>query len=266
MKQIPFEEVKQLELAILADVADFCESNGLEYFLAYGTLIGAVRHKGFIPWDDDIDIWMPRKDYDKFLSSYKSKSGYYRAVSPCDSIARHSMVKVIDTRTAKIEPCIDYKGSYLGVDIDIFPLDGEPDSEDEFSVWFKKLHKLYMEYFYLCVDPKSSKSSLLFSTLLRLCGMTKAKLMAKAGKLHSQYPYESCDIVGSVETIFNSECNRFKKEWFENSLPADFEGYKFRIPSGYDKILTAVYGDYMQLPPEDQQVTHHSNNSFWLEA
>ena len=72
MKIMSFEEVKQTELGILTDIADFCDKNRIVYFLAYGTLIGAVRHHGFIPWDDDVDIWMPRKDYNKFIETYKS--------------------------------------------------------------------------------------------------------------------------------------------------------------------------------------------------
>ena len=75
MKELTIEEHKKLALDILIDVADFCEKNGIRYFLAYGTLIGAIRHKGYIPWDDDIDIMIPRPDYDKFLKLYSDKSG-----------------------------------------------------------------------------------------------------------------------------------------------------------------------------------------------
>lgn len=261
MKEMHFEEIKTAELDILCDVTRFCEENNLTYFLAYGTLIGAVRHKGFIPWDDDIDIFMPRKDYDKFRSMYKNER--YHVISPSDAIACHSMTKVIDSETIKLEPCLNYKNGYLGVDIDVFPLDGEPGNEFDYKKWYKKLQKYYYGHFYLTMKPFSGKRNFLISTILRLLGFTKSRLLKKAEALHRQYPYEESEWIGSVEMIYNSPKNRFKKEWFADYVLGDFEGRKFRIPIGYHEILTALYGDYMKLPPIEQQATHHSNNCFW---
>ena len=263
MKIMSVEEVKQTELGILTDIADFCDKNRIVYFLAYGTLIGAVRHQGFIPWDDDVDIWMPRRDYNKFIETYKSDK--YKAVSPYDKMARHSMLKVIDTRTAKIEPCVDYKDGYLGVDVDVFPLDGEPDTDEEFEKWYKKLYRLYKNYHYLSVDPKSSRGCFVYYCFYKLFGSKKITVLKKADGLHKEYPYEKSEYVGAVETIFNFPQNRFKKEWFSESIEMDFENKRFKVPIGYDKILTQMYGDYMKLPPKEKQITHHSNNNYRLE-
>ena len=132
MKEISFEESKKLELDILLAVADFCNKNNLTYFLAYGTLIGAIRHKGFIPWDDDIDIQMPREDYNKFIETFSHER--YKTIAPGTPLSKHSFVKVIDTETVKIEAHKKYKKGFLGVDIDIFPLDGTPSDENEYNL------------------------------------------------------------------------------------------------------------------------------------
>ena len=265
MRIMTFEEVKKVELEILSKVADFCEKNNLRYFLAYGTLIGAVRHGGFIPWDDDIDIWMPRKDYNLFLKDFNREDNRYLAVSPYDDIACHSMTKVIDTKTVKMETGIKYKNGNLGVDVDIFPIDGEPQSDKDFSKWYKKLYRQYQNYYYLICDPKAGKRNFVFSLLVRLSGKKKSDFIKKAEVLHEMYPYEKSRFVGAVETMHNSPKNRFKKEWFEESITINFENCRFKIPICYDEILKQMYGDYMTLPPEDKQVTHHSNINYWLE-
>ena len=156
MKPMSFEETKQVELEILTNVAEFCDKHEIQYFLAYGTLIGAVRHKGFIPWDDDIDIWMPRADYNRFLKIYNKENSdsQYKVISPYDKISRHTFVKVVDTRTVKIESGIDYSNGYLGIDVDIFPLDGQPDNDKDYFKWYNKLQKYYKLYPYLIMDEK----------------------------------------------------------------------------------------------------------------
>ena len=123
MKQITdIHELRQLQMGILDHVHAFCEANGLTYFLSSGMLIGAVRHGGYIPWDDDIDIYMPRCDYERFLQIYSDPSGVYRAIDPQrDPKYYYTFAKVIDQRTLMLEK--EVKGYEIGVYIDIFPLD-----------------------------------------------------------------------------------------------------------------------------------------------
>lgn len=267
MKPMSFEKTKQVELEILTNVAEFCDKHEIQYFLAYGTLIGAVRHKGFIPWDDDIDIWMPRADYYRFLEIYNKENldSKYKAISPYDKISRHSFVKVIDTRTAKIESGIDYSNGYLGVDVDVFPLDGQPDNDKDFSKWYNKLQKYYKIYTYLILDKQGSLKKKIALFFIRFFSGEKKRVLIKTAKLHKKYPYETSLYVGAVESCYNFINNHYKKEWFSDFIMADFENLKFKIPVGYDEILTQMYGDYMQLPPIEKQVTHHSNNTYWLE-
>ena len=142
MREISFEEAKTIEKDILLDIVDFCDTHGLRYYIAYGTLIGAVRHQGFIPWDDDIDINMPREDYNEFLRTYNAERENYRVIDPRSDIARHSFAKVIDVRTVKDEPMINCREP-LGIDVDIFPLDGMPDDMQAYDAWYAELYHIY---------------------------------------------------------------------------------------------------------------------------
>lgn len=269
MKVLQFEEAKKIELEILKEFSDFCDENKLTYFLAYGTLIGAIRHKGFIPWDDDIDIWMPREDYNKFKELFNSQKvgGYYKAILPSDKVSRHTFVKVVDDRTVKLEKGVSYKSGTLGIDIDIFPLDGQPDDDTVYDAWYNKLFNLYKCHYYLITKFPSAMSSkiklLLRRIIVRIMYLTKSNILRKADKLHQKYQYENSNFVGAIESCYNFKSNRYKKEWFSEAVLVDFEEYKFKAPIGYHEILTKMYGDYMKLPPLEKRVTHHTNNTFW---
>ena len=263
MKEISFEESKSLELDILLAVADFCDKNNLTYFLAYGTLIGAIRHKGFIPWDDDIDIQMPREDYNKFIATFTHER--YKAIAPGTPMSKHSFVKVIDTKTVKIEPGLSYNAGYLGIDIDIFALDGAPSDDAEYNLWYDKLDAAYSSFVYSV--QSITKGSLKHRVKLALLKLLKIKkpeyYLEEAKKLHEQYPYKTCEYAASVECPYKYRSNRVPKKYFVGSVDVEFEGHMFRAPICYDKVLRAVYGDYMQLPPENKRVTHHTNKVYW---
>lgn len=263
---IDLEESKKIELDILSYFARFCEEHNLRYFLAYGTLIGAVRHKGFIPWDDDVDLQMPREDYERLIEIFNDKKeiDYLSLIAPEDKISRHSIVKIIDTRTVKIEKSVDYKNGYLGIDIDVFPLDGQPSDAADYSKWYDKLNKIYNLYTINILDTAGSFKRKVYVNAVRVL-FNKNRLIKKADKLHAKYPYKDSQYVGTVACAFNSPKNRAEKKHFDDFVMLEFEGQSFRAPIGYKEILTATYGDYMKLPPEEQRVTHHSNYSYWKE-
>ncbi len=268
MKRISFEEAKRVELDILLHVAKFCDEHGLRYFLAYGTLIGAVRHKGFIPWDDDIDIQMPREDYEKLIEIYPKENTdeKYFLLTPEMKGAHHPYVKIIDTRTVKKELGAK-KNSLLGVDIDVFPLDGQPDDLQAYGKFYDKLYTLYKRYLYsdtaLKGLPFKTKIHMLLYRPFALC---RKGILKKANKIHSLYPYESSKYVGSVTTIYNGRGNRALKTAFDGYVTLEFEGHLLKAPKGYDEILRTIYGDYMKLPPEEQQHAHHINEMYWKEG
>lgn len=270
MRNISFEEMKKVELEILSFFADFCETHNLRYFLAYGTLIGAIRHKGFIPWDDDVDIQMPREDYDILISLFNiGNDSPYRLISPLEKQSCYTIVKIIDTRTIKIENGI--KNDPLGIDIDIFPLDGIPSVDKAYKKWYMQLMKCYEQHLALQSSwGKSLKARM--KLLLQKIGIfaryrsfDKKKILMRVQKLHNQYPYDECEMVGSIECCFNGIKNRVFKSSFNDYVRVPFEDLELRIPIGYDEILTMIYGDYMGLPPIEQQKTHHENNAYWKE-
>ena len=217
MKLMTIEEAKQVELDILSNIASFCDTHNLRYCLAYGTLIGAVRHKGFIPWDDDIDIWMPRADYDQFIERYNTENAdkRYTVISPYDKRSQHTFAKVIDETTVKMESTVDYINGHLGVDVDIFPLDGVPEDDQEYIRWYNKLHNIYRKIVFLVLDEKKNIKRRVLLPLIRLWVGGKTGILRKAAKLHKRYPFNESSYIGTVESHYNNSNNRFKKEWFE---------------------------------------------------
>ena len=271
MKLIDFEETKKVELGILKEFADFCEENNLSYFLAYGTLIGAIRHKGFIPWDDDVDVWMPRPDYDKLKELFNSqrKNSNYIVVSPHEKVSRHSIVKIIDKRTEKSEKGVDYKYGVLGVDIDVFPLDGQPEDDCVYEAWYNKLQKIYRRHFVLISQAPTAfipkMKYMVKLAIIRAIHITKKNILKKAEKNHKKYSYNDSKYVGAVESWSNSRSNRYNKDWFSEAVLVDFEGYKFKAPIGYHEILSKMYGDYMKIPTAEKRVSHHTSKAYWKE-
>lgn len=257
-------EIKRIELDILLHFDNFCKENGLRYFLAYGTLIGAVRHKGFIPWDDDIDIQMPRSDYNWLINNYNKLNSNvrYRVISPIEDDSPYSFVKFVDNNTVKVEMGIDYTKGEMGIDLDIFPLDGEPEDEDEYDKWFNKLHKIYTLHSHCSKNTQLSlKRKILVPIIRFLCG-DKKKLIKKALDLHAKYPYEKSKYISVIESDFNRKRKRFEKEWFAESIEVEFEGYKLQAPCGYDNILRKIYGDYMKVPPVEYQIPCHNCKTY----
>ena len=258
---ISLEQLKGIMIDILIDLDRFCKEKGLRYFLTYGTLIGAVRHKGFIPWDDDLDICMPRPDYMRFMKEYHHPfyTAYCAEFSPGWD---HFIAKVCDDRTVIDEG----HGDLFGVYIDVFPYDGLPETLSKVKAHHRRIMTLLRLWSSLHYTQrlKITKSNGIIKDIKilasRSLGLFYSSDKAMKRVLHAKmrYPYETSKLVGSMT------CG----EWaFPRNhikiIDGEFEGRVFPIPENYDEILSAIYGDYMQLPPVEQRVSNHGFKAFW---
>lgn len=242
---------------------DFCKKNQIKYYAAYGTLLGAVRHKGIIPWDDDIDVWMLPEDYQKFCSLRGKVEGHYDIMTDEDkNYWLMSLVKFVDTNTTLWEvehfPCV------TGVYIDIFPL---YESTAHEAV---KLRKEYDEV----------ASNLTYAMTRHTLGQFKTSFFNNFDTFKRYFKetfyyrprykvllrkYRACvkritglkgDVYVSYDGLYR-EKEVFKKNWFADTIKLPFEGVRIEAPCGYDEILTKLYDDYMQIPDKKKRVSHH---------
>lgn len=268
MKEILLNELKQLQCEVLQIAHDYCTEHGLKYSLACGTLLGAIRHNGYIPWDDDIDIYMPRDDYDQLILSFPDiYRGHYKLVSfERDKKWCRPYANLYDDRTVYEE----HKSSIeeqIGVNIDIFPVDHVPDDDNEWSKYNKKRRLLIFlhsaKYVALRFKNRSIwKNIALIITKLALLPIPNSLLVKKVDKYIRQYNDKK------THRLFESCCGLLQKRPFLESdfsvlIPHVFEDYEFNIMHGYDDYLTNGFGDYMTLPPVEKRVSHHYFKAYW---
>lgn len=262
MRQLTLKELQQLSLEILKDVADFCEKNGIRYSLGYGTLLGAVRHKGFIPWDDDVDLMMLREDYEKFSTIYKSdKYTFFDSRNTPDCYIAFG--RVCDTERTLAASSIPWVRKDVGVWIDIFPIDRVPDDIDtfrrlydslyllmKFNLGIRRVHTISSSRFPLRRRIKIWAVKRLHPRLIKRDPVEIVEdmntLIGLVSREHSHHWSQlCCPDAGTCEFFAEDEINEYVRMRFEDS--------EFYVWSGYDKILRDSYGDFMQLPPEDKR-------------
>ena len=263
MIELPLNKVKQKELELLRAFVTLCENNGLYYTLCGGTLLGAIRHKGFIPWDDDIDVLMPRPDYDRLLNDLDIDASclpeYYKIVNWKNGTHDYPFLKLVDKRTRIEIPYLDdsYKANHIW--IDIFPIDGNPDDSIQLNALFKKA-KFYRQLIRLkTANPRAGKTVLkrMVKPLLvqAVRCLDNYKLCDKLDSVSKTYAFESCSQIGGVLWGYGPQ-ERIDKKAFLTPLKVEFENELFNAPSNYDSYLSGLYGDYLKLPPEEKRVTH----------
>ena len=266
------EELKKLQVLeknMLKDIIEFCKKNKIEYFIIGGTALGAVRHKGFIPWDDDIDIGMPRKDYNKFLLlAYKEwnrkDSPYFFQYNESDVNAPYTYAKLRLNDTIFSEYCNRNINMHQGIYIDIFPYDNMPDSKEEYKNWFfqiQRLTKLYVMSKTPDISEKPTTFVLKIKWIVRRSLYFLLKLLPK--KLILKQIIKLSTKYNSVKTK-SMTCTCFPKMYCEYCDTYDLfplKEYKFEDllvlgPKNMDIYLRNHYGDYMKLPPEKDRVGH----------
>lgn len=257
MRLLTDKEVRQLQLAIMDDVHDFCIKNNIRYSLGGGTLLGSIRHKGYIPWDDDIDLMMPRPDYERFLKEYKGQQPYFEIdYYTNDPQYISAFAKVIDNRTYTVGPnIIDDKNVF----IDIFPVDGMPEKNElkpyveQVQTILENLRKNGKYYLF----EKSLPKKVMFFVKYLIKSLTipsRKENFRRLEELIAKFPYGASSHAGVAVSQYSY------KEWMELSVfekfqPSEFEGRENMILSAYDTYLRGLYNDYMKLPPRGSAQT-----------
>ena len=263
---ITIQQTQRISLEILHTIASICEENGFRYYLFYGTLIGAVRHHGYIPWDDDVDIMMPRPDYDQLLnylskniSKFPNLKVFNHDVNPKYP---YMITRISDDRYRIV--MANEKPYGMGVFIDIYPFDGLGNTEEEALKYGLKgdhlssiCYQATRDHFAIETTTSPLRKMVKFPFYLFSKAIGKERLQDKLEKLARVKPYDDNKYVGCVVWLSGGEKDIFPREWFDEYIEVPFEEYTFRIPRMYDKILKHIYGDYMKLPPENERVGHH---------
>lgn len=266
MEELSTKEIQEVELEILKTISDICREQNLRYCLAYGTLLGAVRHKGFIPWDDDLDIIMPREDYEellKYLGMHKQSYKNLQVFNPETNPSYPYMITRISDDRYLLD--VDNENDYgIGIFIDIYPYDGLGNTKEEALRFGLKGDRLSS----LCFQATRQRFAMgytksIFRKIIKLPVYLFSKAVGKnfyqkkLALLAGEKPYDTSKYVGCVVWLSGGEKDIFKKEWFDEIIEAPFEKYNFCIPKEYDSILKHAYGDYMKLPPVNERVGHH---------
>ena len=266
-------ELRTIQLAcadILKKFRDVCERNGFRYYLAYGTLLGSIRHQGYIPWDDDVDVWMPRPDFEEFLKIAEKEMDPF--VVNYYSIENDAGFKY------RTQLCIEdhnYKVGFLMGDglkqgyiwIDVMAMDGMPDSCIGRKLQCKKFRFWYIIIGFARSSIMGASNKTAKHGIKRIGIELNERL--NIGKLlnirkcfdgfvrtKKKYSFESSSYVHGTSSFYTDKAV-FPKEWFAGDRKGVFEGEEFSIPCCSEEILTSIYGDYLQLPPEDKRHSKH---------
>lgn len=271
-RKLGIEEIHSITLELMDRLHEICEKNGITYCLDYGTLIGAIRHKGFIPWDDDFDIMMLREDYDKlFALMEKETDGRYRLITRGNTPHYYNGIARFCDMKYEYVTELDVKQYRQGIFIDIYPMDACGDTESETDEVHRKVRKLNAKYIVYC-NRRSLTNRI--NTIIRT--PYYAWLHIRYGKrfgekleemtkdiIYSRFKKDSKYVGAYWE---GRDFRMIPREWIKNRILWPFEGREYWVPEAYDEFLKLHYEDYMQLPPESERVATHSYSVYEIEG
>lgn len=273
MGEIYLRELQNKSLEIALYFKDFCNEHGLLFYMCGGCCIGSLRHKGFIPWDDDVDVFMPRDDYEKLKElwpKYANTEKYACVYADKNRVDGNLFVTIRDNETTAIKPYqVDMDISH-GVALDVLPLDGWPDGKmkRKMQVFWALVYSLY------CAQtvPVNHGKAVSVAGKIALTLVPSKKLRYKLWKLAerkmTKYPIKECNYITELCSGPYYMKKQYPREAFDKAIWVDFEDVKMPIPQGYDVYLRTAFGDYMKLPPKEKQKPHHDaifidlNNSY----
>ena len=265
------DEIKKAQLEILVYVDKICKENNIKYTIAYGTLLGAIRHKGFIPWDDDIDIMLVRDEYEKLLEVlYQHNNGRYKVFSLTDKGYYFSFAKITDQKTVLIEknwPFFEGMGAF----IDIFPVDYVRKNETDIIT---KKAVYYTNQLQCCLTNiwynSPNRMKRIAKYIIRFPKAMAARIKGeKYWKNQIDIFYKKCNENIEAECLGRLAAQPlpaiWDKEIFDDYTEYAFENYTFMGVKDYDKYLSSYYGDYMKLPPVEKRNSGHDFIAYWKE-
>ncbi len=253
VRYINQSELKQIELDLLTFFRDTCEQMGLRYYLCGGTLLGAVRHKGYIPWDDDIDVFMPAADYLKLIEQFE-EDAVHKLLNFDNCTTSYMFTRLINKQTVLEE--IHYPlQSKTGINIDIFPISGFPSgNKQEVARFTEEILTLRNKWddFWFTYGLRENEEA------------AYENLKVKIKDIMTRYDFDSSETVGYIVTG-KLDRELLPKCCFDEVVMMDFEKEKFKAPKGYTTYLSNMYGDYMKLPEKEQQESKHDFRAWWEE-
>lgn len=269
MKTIELDELKSIQLKIMQVIDDYCHKNHIPYYICSGTLIGAVRHKGYIPWDDDIDICMFRKDYDNFFREFnKNRKDEYRAINSSNTSNYYLISgKVVNTNTV-MDEYIKWP-EHFGVYVDVFQLDNLPNKLKSVNHLNRRIAP-YRNLLALKTIADNKGRGIIKNAILKVASFIIPNrvvpwLIKRINNLSQKYKDEDTFLVGDIGNYTYGEGEILERDWFDPPVRLSFEGMEFDAPNQYDKVLKQTFGNYMELPPKERQKSHHLFAAFWKE-
>ena len=256
------QDIQKKSIEILMVFKEFCEKHGLLFYLCGGCCIGAVRHKGFIPWDDDIDVFMPRDDYETLARLWPEEMAdtkYRYCRSSRNEFCRSLVAAISDESTAFIKKRQADLDISHGVRLEILPLDGCPASR-----WKRKLQLCWALIYQIYINQEAPVSkgriaNLAGRIMLALCPGWKLRFyIAEYAQRHmSKYSFGSASRVTELCARFDPMLREYPAEAFKSAVYMTFEGLEIPVPAGYDTYLNMAFGDYMKLPPNEERKPKH---------
>lgn len=259
LTELQLNKIKELELNMFDTIIHICEEEKIKYFVSGGTALGTIRHNGFIPWDDDIDIALPREDYEKFIKIVPEKlpENLFLQTFLSDPEYPLNYAKIRNSDTTFIESSFKDLKMNHGIYIDVFPLDGYPKSKLQQAIFnFRNNLLFYGCYFRLnrCTLSSVKTKLLYFTTKFLYKDIYTINL--KREKLFKKYKYKDCEYVAAFCGAYGKK-EIMPKMFFGNGRKGTFEGLTVNLPDKVEDYLTQLYGDFMQLPPIEKRKPHH---------